>query len=377
MNLTHFKSEFASMRRTLFRASLLGLGLIVGLGACKDDDDNTGVPAGGKAYIRYVNGMWQQFVDSTSPSTMTFFFRPVSIDVLIDSSGTKPGVTGLAPNSVSTGDEGLLAESGFFLLEPGVHSFVARRGDKPNAPSFFVGSTGSSCAPAQYLPRQQMTGTTFYTMIIAGANPRQTRNSAGDSIHNLAALVIPGSGSSACSFTAVVTPNSLSSVEDPFSPPWNTYGGSDHYQARFFIWNAAPFANSKNPLSTVSSERASAIRMYLSPDAATPPDATDINGLQYWDSANFQSKGSAQNVAAGTYWMTFVAYRSTSNMPIIWQEKVTFEEGEVSTFFMLNKLPPGKQDIRWTDPANTYPDGATSYSDYFQVVRKKMNEFSF
>jgi len=319
MRFTPFNRETVLMN--VRQVAVTGM-LFVGLAACSNSDNGTQT-AGGTTYIRIVNSTFQREADvatSTpctfgSPSqaaqcdTVTTTYTAVPIDVLIDSASTYPSSIALAPNSVDTGTAGpkplSSAAARYHPLSVGVHSFVARVSSLSTpGPSFFVTSSNT-----EYLPRQFLSNSIFYTLALTGVNPVQP---------SLATPVLAGP-------TDFGTGVPLR-VDDPFTPPTVTPLSSVPYlQARFRVHNYAEWATKRG--------RNDGVNVYLT---EAPPALIALGALTPQASRVTQRNASSYiNVTARDYWLTITP---TDRSLIAYQAQVHFDPGEVRSFILQNAM---------------------------------------
>lgn len=320
-----------ALRSLAASATLMALGV----SACAvDNSPVTNVPG----YLRIVNSTFQ--ADPTNTQ-----FTPIAVDVLIDSSTNSPGVANLPPNAIADGTTGPGGHNAkFFAFTPGVTSFVARKsGLTPAGPTFFTSADVSdpNCTPRQYLPRQQLTGSTYYTLIVAGINPAPT--SSGDSVINTLA------GANVCGSFGNFSLASLTTVEEPFSPPATSASGTSTLQMGLHFWNAAPFTS-------VSNGSGDAIALFLTDGTpSTGPTAGDLGSLTPLRTAYYMSPSTYVYATAKPYWLTLVDNSGYGN--IIYQVKINYQSGEVHTLIVQNTLPPGQTSFPvtpGTDPQTTF-----------------------
>jgi hypothetical protein len=265
--------------------------------------------------------------------TTTTTYVPVAIDILLDSSSTAPSSIALAPNSVDTGTTGpkplLSASARYRPASVGVHSFVARvSGLTPEGPSFFT--TGSN---TQYLPRQFLTNTTYYSFGMAGINPVQP--SGG--------IALVGQYDFGYSFPLI--------VDDPFTPPVvEPAGGAKYLQARFRVQHYATFSN----LSGTGGD----ITVYLSAAGGAPADVGSLHAL---GGTSLHNATSYFNVKAGDYWLTITA----SDNLMVFSGPIHFDEGDVRTLFVQNAMTTYKSFTEVTTPLS----GTEIDSDDINVPR--------
>ncbi len=230
------------------------------------------------AKLRIVNSLYQ-YTDSNNTAAGA---SARSIDVLIDSSMAPPGIGGLAPNSMSTD-----APAGYRAIAVGLHSFVVRvSGQTASGTSVFRIDSAT-----EYLPKQYLTPSTPYTLVVAG--------------------IVPAVGhpdSTAVPYTVL--------VDDPFAPP--KIGGV--YQARFRVINAAPFADpgGQGAVATV----------YVTPGTTARPLVPGDTTAQV---VSYRGATPYMNRDAGTYVLT-IATGPTGTENVLYQQTVTFGAGEVRTF---------------------------------------------
>lgn len=244
-------------------------------------DSSTGVSAA-PAQLRIVNSVFQ-YTDATSSASKT---APSTIDVLIDSSSTSPGVMAMPANSVFPANG-----SGYEPISPDVHTFVARRaGDTGPTSTFFTNTTDS----LPYLPHQVFTSATPSTLVIAGIVP-----------------VPPAPGAPHTRIPAPAVPFTVL-TNDPFPPP--LVNGA--YQARFVVINAAPF--------TSVSGNGATLLAYLTP-GSTPPST--VTGLTSLGGMLYRRASLYFNVDPGSYTLTLAA-----SAKIVAQATITLAAGEVRSY---------------------------------------------
>jgi len=253
---------------------------LVAAAAC--GSDNTTSVSAPPAQFRIINSVFN-YTDATSTASKT---APSAIDVLIDSSSTKPGVTAMPGNSiVPAGDPG------YEPLSPEVHSFVARlSGDTGPTSTFFTNTTDS----LPYLPRQVFTSATPYTMVVAGLVPVPAAPGAPHT--RVPAPAVP--------FTVL--------IGDPFPPP--KVDGA--YQARFVVINAAPFTSTTGNGATLSA--------YLTPGNVPP---STVTGLTTLGGALYRRASNYFNADPGTYTLTLAA-----GSKIVAHSAITLAAGEVRSY---------------------------------------------
>lgn len=273
-----------SIRSGAARAALVAT--VAAAVAC-GSDSATGVP-GTPAQIRIVNSVFQ-YTDATSTASKS---TPVAIDVLVDSSTNAPGMAAIAPNSVAA-----LAganAAGYAPIVAGVHTFIARlAGDVGPTSTFYTNATTN----LPYLPRQYLTSSTPYTLVVAGIIPVTSTSGAN--------TLVP---STAVPF-AVLT-------DDPFPPPQV----SGAYQARFRVINVAPF--------TVTNGLGATLSVYLTPGSAAP---TTVTGLTLAATSIYRSASGYINADAGSYVLTLMTGTGTT-AKIVAQTAVMLAAGEVRSF---------------------------------------------
>jgi hypothetical protein len=247
------------------------LALIAAFAACKD----AASPAGDTARLRIVNSVFQ------GPAVTTA--TPVAVDVLVDSSISGAGVSGLTAPSLSAGAASgqgagdhagaaaLFTAAGYRDLPTGVHSFVGR----------VTGTTTSffRTADGEYLPKQYLLPFP-YTFILAGVVPDTTPADPG---------AVPW---------AMI-------VDDPFAPPTDS--------ARVQLINAAPMAD------TTGGGQGSDITATLDDGAGGVFSAT----------ASYRHTSGYVNPAPGTYTLTLA-----SGSFVLYTGTVTLAKGEVRTFIV-------------------------------------------
>jgi len=315
--LTQLNSKTVVMR---IRCTLIAGLLFAGIAACSGNDNGTQA-AGGNTYIRFVNSTYQQEADVASGAACTFGAQPahcdtvtttytaIPIDILIDSAATYPSSVALAANSVDTGTAGpkplLSAGAGYHPFAVGVHSFVARvNGLVTPGPSFFTTTSNT-----QYLPRQFLTNTTYYTFVLSGINPVQT----DPSNPTLAGPSDFGSG-----FPLL--------LDDPFTPPSVTpLSGAPYLQARFRVHNSAMWTD------TTGGNNGIAVYLtHIQPTLSALGLFTPVAGY-----VSRRTASGYVNVTAGDYWLTIVP---TDFSLLAYQALVHFDAGEVRSLFLQNAM---------------------------------------
>jgi hypothetical protein len=311
----------------------------MGIAACSADN----APGeNGMTYLRIVNSTFQA-TDAADTA-----FVPIAIDVIVDSSDGVPSVMALAPNSVADGPTGPGGNAAkYFATASGIRSFIARRsGLDPLGPSFYTTSGSADCTPSPYLPKQQLMSQIYYTMIVGGLNPAPKLVS-GNSINILAPAgkVVNG----ACNLTTPAFPlTSLRTVDDPFSPPRLAVGGDTVYQARFHVWNAAPFTSFANG----TGDGFATFVTDGTPE--TGPTVTQLQSIQpVGGYALYLSQSEYIDVTAKPYWLTIVDLYGFGN--IVYQAKINYQPGEVHSLIVQNTLPAGRITFPITDlPPTSY-----------------------
>jgi len=319
---------------------------MAGLAACSSDNG----PLSANGYIRIVNSTFQ--ADPTGQ-----FFTPIAIDVLIDSSGSGPGATNIEANGIANGPTGPNGhEAKFFSVAPGIHSFVARKsGLTPAGPSFYTTSPSTSvnCTPQEYLPRQQLTGATFYTLIVAGINPAPI-DSSGTMINVLAPAGIPTSTGCYIYPAFPITSIAPTNVEQPYTPPTTTESGSPVLQTSLHFWNAAPFLDPTGI--------GAGITMYLTDGTpSTGPTASTLASYAGNGYADYLTPSPYAYFTPKPYWLTLMA-----NGQIIYQTKINYASGEVHTMIVQNVLPLGETSF----PAAS-GDDPTTYTKVTDILDNK------
>jgi hypothetical protein len=303
-----------------------------GVVACGSDSSTGPSSSGsGQAYIRYINGVYQEVaadppVITTIPLegglTTTLVKRSVTyakatIDVLVDSSETAPSIMGLDANSISAGTVGQspadLPGTGYFPVARGVRGFVARRSGLTPTPGFSFFTTAGSSGPQQYLPRQYLTGNTYYTLGIAGTNasPKTDGTQAVNAPDRIVFHLV---------------------VDDPFPPPTHMVDGKEERMARFRVANYATWGS--------STQAATTMQVYLTPGNAPPTlplgSLTDAGvPAPSYDNVSFLPR--YNNVPPGTYYVQIVP--GTYPPAAIYGQVVTFKAGETHTLVVLNDMP--------------------------------------
>jgi len=230
--------------------------------------------------VRIINALFQ----GNDPHTAV----PQPIDYLIDSATTGAGVADLAAYAITTGD----SANGYRTLDQGVHSYVAR------VSGAVAGTTGESSVYTTstnlpYLPKQYLTGNTYYTIVVAGIIP-----ATGDIGDNSVPFVLL--------------------ADDPFPGP--VYAAV--IQARFRLINAAPYTDSVG--------MGQDVQLYLTSGSAAPSDLTRLVPL---GAASYQDASSYFNVDPGTYWLTL-----TAGGTVVAQQSVTLGAGEVRSLILQSTM---------------------------------------
>jgi len=268
-------SRWSRARVALMLIGGLGTGAI----ACSDSTGTMVSVQKGTAYIRIVNSVFQ----GDDPQTAV----AVPIDFIVDSSTAHPSVTNIPPGSIAAGD----SANGFIALPAGLHTFIARvAGDTTLSHSLYTSS-----ANTPWLPKMDLTGNTYYTIVLTGTIPT-SGPIPGDAIPWIA------------------------NVNDPFAG--DTSVGV--VQARFSMTYAAPY--------TSTSGRGAYIKLYLTPGATPPANLSSY--APYSLSLSFMSYPytfiQGQDIPPGTYTATITDLSGK----IFAQQPVTFTEGEVKSFIL-------------------------------------------
>jgi hypothetical protein len=309
------------------------------MSACSADDA-PGMQ--GMTYLRIVNSTFQ----ATDAADTAFI--PIAIDVLVDSSNSAPSVMSLPPNTIADGPTGPAGHAAkYFATAPGIRSFVARRsGLDPLGPSFYTTSSDVKCTPISYLPKQQLMPQIYYTLVVGGINPAPKMVS-GNSVEVLAPSGHVFNGT--CDLGSPAFPlSSLQTTDDPFVPPRIVVGNDTVYQARFHVWNAAPFTSASNG-------EGDGLAIFVTDGTpSTGPTLTQLQATQALGNyAIYPSQSSYINVTAKPYWLTLVDLYGFGN--IVYQAKINYQPGEVHSLIVQNTLPDGRTTFPITDlPPTSY-----------------------
>jgi len=302
----------------------MALAAVLSVATACSSDSSAG-PSSGLAYVRVINAT---FLDS-SATTPPAPYRGVPIDVLIDSAAGSPSFLNVAANSVSdlsdgTGPAPGRLNAGYHAVPAGVHSFVARvSGLTPEGPSFFTTDAGT-----QYLPKQYLTGNTYYTFLIAGkAKPQATGV--------LPTPVLNAPTDFGYDFPLL--------IDDPFTPP----AVGDVLQARFHVINAVPFS--------ATDGTGTGVFIFVT---RTP----SLVGIQYLGYADYRYASQYINLTGGT---VYVSIANSDGSVIYTQQQITFGAGEVRTLVF--------QSNRQSVPLTGYDPGASSAD--FTLSNIKDNQY--
>ena len=253
--------------------SALVVALVAAVGACTDSAS----PAGDTGRLRIVNSVFQG-ADLASAV-------PVAVDVLVDSSMSGAGMSGLAAPDVSggaasgqgagshSGAAGLFTAAGYRDLPSGIHSFVARV--TGTTESFFRTGDG------EYLPKQYVLPFP-YTFVLAGVDTTSPPDPSA----------VPW---------AMI-------ADDPFTPPADPSGG---LTARVQVINAAPMADPSGQGTDIQA---------IFEDGAAVADTVR---------ASYRGSSGYINPPAGSYTLTLAA----GNV-VLYSGTVTLGKGEVRTFIV-------------------------------------------
>jgi len=298
--------------------------VVLSLATACSSDSSVG-PSSSLAYVRVINAT---FLDS-SAAAQPAPYQAVPIDVLLDSAPNSPSFLHVSGNSASnlsdgTGPAPARLDAGYHAVPAGVHSFVARlSGLTPEGPTFFTTDRHT-----QYLPRQYLTGDTYYTFVITGkAAPQAT-----------------GPGST----PALNAPSDFGYdfplvVDDPFTPP----AVGDVLQARFHVINAATFS--------AADGTGTGVFIFVT---RTP----SLAGIQYLGYADYRYASQYINLTGGT---VYVSIASSDGSVIYTQQQITFAAGEVRTLVF--------QSNRQSVPLAGYVPGSST-SD-FKLINIKDNQY--
>jgi hypothetical protein len=265
--------------------------------------------AGCKDYTSVTVGMGRfRIVNSVFLGDSAQVAVPQAVDVLVDSSTSGAGESGLGALELSAGassGEGagghsgaaaLFSAAGYRDLPSGVHSFVARASGASGAgTSFFRGADGTT----EYLPKQFLMPYP-YTLILAGTV--RADGTAPDPVSRLQWAMI---------------------ADDPFTPPADPAGG---LTARVQVINAAPMADPSRALSDTT------------PDGKRIPGGGGADITATFDGAggtfpattSYRASSGFMNPPAGSYTLTL----TVNDTLVIYSGAVTLAKGEVRTFIV-------------------------------------------
>lgn len=257
-------------------------------------NDSTTPDLGTTGRIRIFNNVFQ---GSTAAAAV-----PISIDLLIDSTTSAPGVTGLLSAVFATGgasdvgagsgagNAALFTAAGYRDIPEGLHTFQARKTGQTGAQSpFFRNANGSEYLPKQYL-------TPFpYTCVIAG--------------------LIPPDGTtwttSPVGYCMVLPP------DDPFSPPRDTLEGHAGLTARLRFINAATFAGATGAGASLT--------------FTLVPSSASVSPANFTGTAAFRAATPYVNPPAGNYTLNV-----TTTAGSLFSAPVTLGAGEVRTILIYS-----------------------------------------
>jgi len=266
------------------------------MAACGSDSTAPNGGAGGLAYVRVVNSVYQIRHTGSVVDTVA-----VPLEILINGSTSAPGAASLAANGMTTGD----SANGYAPVTPGITSFDARIATDPvPGRTIYTGYDGNK----SYVPKLALTPGRYHTLIVAGIVPDTG--------------VIPGG---TVSF----------SLWDDDQFPGAIVDGVP--QARFVLLHASPFA-------------AFGISYYLTQGAVPGNLLADYqpSGGAYYQcgfGCNYR------DVAPGTYTLTVANGDLYSTRTAVAQQTVTFAPGEVVTGILQSSAAtdtptPGNQLLR-------------------------------
>ena len=300
--------------------------------------DSTGPSAGPPAYMRVVSSAFQATAPITGTNPAGCPCTPLAIDLLFDSVTTAPSLVNVPSGTIAAGSAGPAPASlnAFYASIPaGVHSFVARASG-PTNPSFFTTSAGG-----QYLPKQYLTNTTYYTFVIAGVNPQQPASG-------------PGPFASYSVFAAGGFPLF---VDDPYTPPALQVNDQSVLQARFRVIDGAPFV--------LAGPAGGGLDVFVTPSSVVPTSAT-LATLIPTAQIYYRYNSPYINLNAGSYTLTMAV---SFGGPIVYQAPLTLGAGEVRSLVVQNTLPAGVSAI----PAGGVP--AASARAYFMLTNVLDNRY--
>ena len=271
--------------------STVSAATVAASGACSD---SISPDLGTTGRIRVFNNVFQ---GATAAAAV-----PISVDLLVDSTTSVPGVTGL-PNGIfatgsasdlgagsGAGNAALFTAAGYRDIQLGLHTFQARKTGQTGTQSpFFRNSNGS-----EYLPRQFLTAFP-YTCIIAG--------------------LIPPDGTAWT--TSPVGYCILATPDDPFTPPKDTLPGHSGLTARLRFINAATFASVTGA--------GAALTFTLMPSSAT------VSPANFTATAAFRAASAYVNPPAGAYTLNITTTAGT-----LYSAPVTIAAGEVRTILIYS-----------------------------------------
>ena len=272
------------LRASKFPAVVASIVLV--FATCTDSTD----PGGGSTgRIRIFNNVFQ---GATAAAAV-----PISVDLLVDSASSMPGVTGLSNGTFAVGaasdvgagsgfgNASLFTAAGYRDIPVGLHSFVARKTGQSGAQSpFFRNANGS-----EYLARQYLTPF-LYTCVLAGG-------------------ILPDG----TTWTpAPVGYCMIATVDDPFSPPKDTLAGHSGLTARLRFINAATFASATGTGATLT--------------FTLVPSSSAVSPANFTATAAFRAASVYVNPPAGTYTLNI-----TTAAGSFYSAPITFAAGEVRT----------------------------------------------
>ena len=278
----------AISRQRYFLVAILAFGA-----ACTDATD----PTVGTGRLRIVNSVFQGADLASSV--------PVAVDVLVDSSMTGAGLSGLAalalsPGSASgqgagthTGAGAIFTAADYRDVSSGIHSFVARVSG--TSATFFRTGDG------EYLPKQYMLPFP-YTFVLAGVDTTSPPDPSA----------VPW---------AMI-------ADDPFTPPADS--------ARVQVINAAPMAD------LTGAGRGAVITATFDGGAA---------GV-YTLTASYRGSSGYTNPAPGSYVVMFTTPIDTVRVDTLHTDTLTLAKGEVRTLIVQSTsyaAVPGPGNTRVTN----------------------------
>jgi hypothetical protein len=259
---------------------------VIVLASCSDTTDPGGNSTG---RIRIFNNVFQ---GATAAAAV-----PISVDLLVDSATSSPGVTGLSNSAFAIGgasdvgagsglgNASLFTAAGYRDIPYGLHTFQARKtGQTGPTSAFFRNANGS-----EYLPQQFITAFP-YTCVLAGVIPP---DGTAWTTSPIAFCIIPTS-------------------DDPFTPPKDTLTGHSGLTARLRFINAATFASATGAGATLT--------FTLVPSSAT------VSPSNFTTTAAFRAASAYVNPPAGTYTLNITTTAGT-----FYSAPITFAAGEVRT----------------------------------------------